>query len=152
MPPALASGTRVLRPALQLSCLASRWLRMIFAFAMLIASGVTGCAKSPSSSFDIVVRREIKPQPVRVGSAELTLRLTDPAGKKITGAQIAFEADMSHPGMSPVFGQAKEVEPGRYQGRMDIGMAGDWVVFLHITLANGQRVDRQIDMRDVRPN
>ncbi len=69
----------------------------------------------------------------------------------MNGAQITVEADMSHPGMSPVFAQANEVQPARYESNINFGMAGDWVLVLHIKLPDGEKLERQIDVRDVRP-
>jgi len=54
--------------------------------------------------------------------------------------------------MVPVFGEAKEIEPGRYQAHLTFDMAGDWAVLLHVMLPGGQKLERQIDVRDVRPN
>jgi hypothetical protein len=31
-------------------------------------------------------------------------------------------------------------------------MAGDWVVLLHIALPGGKKLERQIDVKGVRPN
>jgi len=59
---------------------------------------------------------------------------------------------MSHAGMSPIFGEAKEVEPGRYQAHLTFEMAGDWVILLHVILPGGQKLERPIDVRGVRPN
>lgn len=89
---------------------------------------------------------------MRVGPVTITLKLADAASKPLTGAHIAIEADMSHPGMSPGFAEAKEAEPGRYQAHLEFQMAGDWVILLHITLPGGKKLERQIDVRDVRPN
>ncbi len=82
----------------------------------------------------------------------LNLRLSDSSVKAITGAQVALEGDMSHAGMAPAFGEANEIKPGQYQGRLNLAMAGDWVILLHITTAGGQRLERQIDVNSVRPN
>jgi YtkA-like len=60
------------------------------------------------------------------------------------------EADMTHPGMSPVFAKAKEMQPGRYEAEIQFGMAGDWVILLHGTLAGGEKLERQFDVRGVR--
>jgi len=79
------------------------------------------------------------------------LRLTDSASKAIAGAHIALEADMSHAGMPPVFGDAKEIAPGRYQTHLALGMAGDWVILLHVVLPGGEKLERQIDLRGVEP-
>jgi len=59
---------------------------------------------------------------------------------------------MSHPGMSPLFAEAQETVPGRYQAHLQFQMAGDWVILLHITLPSGKKLERQIDVRGVRPD
>lgn len=110
------------------------------------------CSRPLDSSPTIVIEHELSPEPARIGSALVTLRLADPAAKPITGAHIALEADMSHAGMAPVFEEAKEVDLGRYQAHLTFEMAGDWVILLHVTLPGGQKLERQIDVRGVRPN
>jgi hypothetical protein len=81
----------------------------------------------------------------------VNLKLSDATGKPLTGAHIAIEADMSHPGMSPLFAEAKETELGHYQAHLEFQMAGDWVILLHVTLPDGKKLERQIDVRGVRP-
>jgi YtkA-like len=78
--------------------------------------------------------------------------LTDSSGKPVTGARIAIEADMSHAGMSPRFADVKETSAGRYEAHLEFQMAGDWVILLHVTLPGGKKLERQIDVRGVRPN
>jgi len=112
---------------------------------------VMGCSKAAPASQALRIDYEISPQPVRVGAATVTLNLYD-AAKPLTGAHIALEADMSHAGMAPFFGDAREVSRGRYQAQLQLGMAGDWVILVHMVLPGGQTVDRQFDVRDVRPN
>lgn len=99
-----------------------------------------------------MVEFQIKPKPARVGPVVICLTLTDAGNYPVTGAQIAVEADMSHAGMTPVFAQASEVQPGHYESHLSLRMAGDWVILLHGTLRNGEKLDRQFDVRDVRPN
>jgi YtkA-like len=113
---------------------------------------VSGCSRAPVSSPGIAIEHAISPQPVRVGPITVTLQLADAAAKPIVGARITVEADMTHPGMSPVFGVAEEVAPGQYQSQVRLGMAGDWVILLHATLPDGKKLERQFDVRDVRPN
>jgi hypothetical protein len=127
----------------------AKWLTGIACAASLLTSGCTRPAESPPV---VEIEHAISPQPVRVGAATVMLKLADAAGKTIAGAHIAMEADMSHPGMSPLFADAKELEPGRYQARLDFQMAGDWVILLHVTLPGGEKLERQIDVRGVRPN
>jgi hypothetical protein len=59
---------------------------------------------------------------------------------------------MSHAGMSPLFAEAKEEQPGRYQARLNFQMAGDWIILLRVTLPGGRKLERQIEVRGVRPN
>ena len=119
------------------------------AFATLL---ITACSRPADASHKITIEHEFSPEPARVGPAVVNFRLVDPAGKAVSGAHIALEADMSHAGMSPVFGEAREIDPGRYQAHLTFGMAGDWVILLHVTLPDGQKLERQIDVRGVRPN
>jgi hypothetical protein len=127
----------------------AKWLtEIVFASTLLI----TGCSRPAKSPPVVEIENAISPQPARVGPATVTLKLANGAGKIITGAHIAIEADMSHPGMSPFFAEAKETEPGRYEGHLQFQMAGDWVILLHVTLPDRTKLERQIDVRDVRPN
>jgi len=127
----------------------TQWLTGIACASTLL---ITGCSR-PAESLPVVeIEHVISPQPARVGPATVTLKLADANGKIITGAHIAIEADMSHPGMSPVFADANETEPGHYQAPLQFPMAGDWVLLLHITLPGGKKLERQIDVRGVQPS
>lgn len=110
------------------------------------------CSRVADSARAATIEHEISPEPVRVGPIVVTFRLADPRARALTGARIAIEAEMSHPGMAPVFGEAREVEPGRYQAHLTFAMAGDWVILLHATLPGGEKLERQIDVRGVQPN
>src|ERR1039458_551734 len=128
----------------------------LFQFFVLVtcaaASLAVGCSRPGGPTTVLTIEHEIAPQPARVGPTTITLKLADVAARPVTGAHIELEADMSHPGMSPVFGEAKEVRPGLYQAQLEFGMAGDWVILLHVALPGGQKLERQFDVRDVRPN
>jgi hypothetical protein len=119
----------------------SRIVLLIVAFA-----GGIGCHKPHNNSSGVMVEVQIEPKPV------IRFTLTDAGNHPLTGAQIAVEADMTHAGMSPAFGQANEVQPAYYEAHLSLGMAGDWVILLHGTLPNGEKLERQFDVRDVRPN
>jgi hypothetical protein len=127
----------------------AKWLTEIVCASTLL---ITGCSRPAKSPPVVEIEHAISPQPARVGPATVTLRLADGAGKMITGAHIAIEADMSHPGMSPFFAEAKETEPGRYEAHLQFQMGGDWVILLHVTLPDRTKLERQIDVRGVRPN
>jgi hypothetical protein len=121
------------------------------------AALLPACHKAVDPGPNLVVHSEISPLPAKVGSATVMLDLSevglsDASAKPVVGASIVLEAVMSHAGMAPVFGGSTEVAPGRYSGNLAFSMAGDWVVLLHMKLADGTKVERQIDVKGVRAN
>jgi hypothetical protein len=117
--------------------------------AVLFASG---CNKAVESQSDVAIEYGISPQPVRVGPVAITVKLRDAAGEPVPGARVGLEADMSHPGMAPVFGEAREVAPGQYQGSVEFAMPGDWVALIHVTLPDGRKLERQVSVPGVTAN
>ncbi len=110
---------------------------------------VAGCRSD--SAVDVTIAPEVAPQPPRVGHVSITLRVTDASGNAVTGARLKLEGNMSHAGMVPVFAEAAEVEPGRYRANMELTMAGDWIVLVHLTLPHGVTVDHQFQIKGVAP-
>jgi hypothetical protein len=109
----------------------------------------SGCRNTGETLPEIVFEHKIEPAPPRTGPATVTLKLADSAGKPIDGAQINLEGNMSHPGMRPVFSEARGVEPGHYEANFEFTMRGDWVVLVHVTLPDGRKIQRQIDLKGV---
>jgi hypothetical protein len=129
-------------------------LKRRISLALVIAAVLAGmaCHGPVERASRIRVGHEITPQPVRVGTVTVNFSLADAAEKPLTGAVVTVEADMSHAGMSPVFADAKEIGAGRYQSHVTLGMAGDWVILLHGTMAGGGKLEQQFDVNDVRPD
>jgi hypothetical protein len=115
----------------------------------LFVGGVEACR--PHSSSDVSVAPEIAPQPPRAGQVTLTMRVTDASGRPLTGARIKLEGNMTHAGMVPAFADATEIDPGRYRANLELSMAGDWFVVVHLTLPDGSKVDRQFEIKGVAP-
>lgn len=107
-----------------------------------------GCRRQVSL-VDLNLTHEVSPLPLRVGQTTITLRLTGPSAKPITGAHIIVEGNMSHAGMAPAVATATEVEPGRYRAIIELSMPGDWVVIAHATLPDGRKVDHQFELNGV---
>jgi hypothetical protein len=126
------------------------WALFILACSGTLAT--IACQHAADSTPGIFVREQITPQPVRIGPATVAVEIADAARNPVTHAAIMVEADMSHPGMSPVFAEAKEMTPGSYRAPINFNMGGDWVVLLHITLADGRKIERQIDVKGVQSN
>jgi hypothetical protein len=122
------------------------------AIAIILACNLTACRKPVPSTPAITMEHEIAPSPPRVGPARITLNMVDAQAQAVTGARIRIEGNMSHAGMGPVFSDAKELLPGRYESDLEFSMAGDWVILVHSTLSNGQKFERQFEVKGVRPD
>jgi hypothetical protein len=126
--------------------------RCFTAFGVLgLCAGLflAGCQRRPESQDGVSVEHEVSPRPPRVGPARIALRVSDAAGRPLSGARISLEGNMSHAGMRPVFGEARESEPGRYQSDLEFTMGGDWVILVRLTLPDGRKIERQFDVKGV---
>jgi len=112
---------------------------------LLLAS----CAPSEDTSPHITIGWMPMPAVGRESVAEI--QLNEAMARPVTGARLRLEAFMTHPGMAPVAATVEEQGRGRYRARVRFTMAGDWVVRLQGTRADGRRIDVQEDVRRVRP-
>ena len=129
----------------------NRRRRLTLSAGLWAALELGGCRR-PAEAPAIRIDREIAPSPARVGPATVTLKLSGADGRAVTGAHVILEGDMAHPGMSPEFADARETGGGRYEGRLDFTMAGDWIMLVHVTLPGGVTLERQLDVKGVRAN
>lgn len=120
--------------------------------ALCAGAMLVGCRERAEAPPGVSVAHEIAPQPPGVGPATVTLRVTDEAGRAVTGARTKVEGNMSHAGMAPVFAEAGEVAPGRYEARLEFTMSGDWLLLVDLTLPDGRRLRRQVEVKGVRPD
>jgi hypothetical protein len=126
---------------------------VLAALAALMAAGCGPRAvRDVSQVPELVLAWSLSPAAPVVGPATLRLALTDVrAGRRLGGATIEVEEDMLHPGMAPILAVGREVAPGRYEADLRFSMAGDWVLLVDATLADGRPVHREIRVRGVRP-
>ena len=119
--------------------------------ALVLCAGLflAGC-QARDAGAGVSVEHEITPRPPRVGQAIVTLRVADDAGRPLGGVRVSLEGNMSHAGMRPVFAEARELEPGRYQSGLEFTMGGDWVVTVRLTLPDGRKVEREFDVKGVK--
>ncbi|HXO43575.1 MAG TPA: FixH family protein [Thermoanaerobaculia bacterium] len=110
------------------------------------------CGQRSAAAPAIALAWTLSPRAPAVGPAVLRLALADRrGGRPLAGARVTVEAEMSHPGMAPVFASAREVAPGVYQAELRFTMAGDWVLLVDATLRDGRAVRRELWVRGVRP-
>ena len=125
---------------------------MLLVAALCAGAVLVGCREGAEAHPGVSVAHEIAPQPPGVGPATVTLRVTDAAGRAVTGTRVKVEGNMSHAGMAPVFAEAGEVAPGRYQAHLEFTMGGDWLLLIDLTLPDGRRLQRQVEVKGVRPD
>jgi hypothetical protein len=111
-----------------------------------------GCRRPSNDDSGISITETITPQPVRAQTETISFRLTNGSQQPVAGARVQVEGDMNHPGMAPVFADALETDPGDYRAPLNLTMGGDWVVLFHITLSDGRKVERQMDVKGVESN
>lgn len=124
-------------------------LHMAIAACAVVLFGVACRLTEPTP--EMRVETEISPSPPRVGPITVNLKLTDfLTSKLVSGARIQVEGNMTHAGMTPVFANATELEPGRYRATLELTMSGDWVVLIHAALPDGRQIERRVDVKGVR--
>lgn len=86
-----------------------------------------------------------------VGDAALDLSVQRD-GANVTDAAVHVTGDMTHAGMVPVEASAREISPGVYQASdFSFTMAGDWVLTIEVTLADGTVSRHEVAVRAQRP-
>lgn len=119
---------------------------------LLLFTLFTPACHRPAQTSGITFKYEVSPQPPTVGATTIDLQLLDAKGQAVSGAHVETEGNMSHAGMSPVSGVAREIENGKYRVTLPLTMAGDWIILVNATLANGEHVQHQIELNGVRSN
>ncbi len=126
------------------------WRLTCLALALCAGAFLSGCRKTVEQAPGLEIRHELAPQPPTVGPSTIILSLADAAGKPIAGARVNLEGNMSHPGMTPVFAEAREIEAGRYRASIEFTMGGDWVMLVRVNLPDGRKFEREFEVKGVR--
>jgi hypothetical protein len=70
----------------------------------------------------------------------------DQANHPISGASVSIEADMSHPGMKPLFASAAAISADNYQADLSFDMPGDWILSVTANGPGGVHGQRQLNL------
>lgn len=116
---------------------------------LLLLLSLVGCSRGAKDLPEIAVDLVISPEPPQLGPAAITVTLQDAEGEPISGARVELEGNMNHAGMVPVFADAGEVTPGRYQASLEFTMGGDWFILVRADLPDGRSMERKIDVPGV---
>lgn len=114
----------------------------------VLAMGI-GCQPTASEAPHVGVDLTLDPSPPHVGTADVAVILTEADGSPHAAAVVRLEGNMNHAGMKPSFADLQEVEPGRYTGRLEFTMGGDWFVLVEAKTTDGKRVERKFDVPGV---
>ncbi|MGI5835653.1 MAG: FixH family protein [Chloroflexota bacterium] len=86
-----------------------------------------------------------------VGDATVEVTLLAAGGDPIEDATVLVRGDMNHAGMKLVFSEAKSTGGGRYRTEdFTFTMGGDWILTAEVTLPDGQRLERSVNVDGVR--
>jgi hypothetical protein len=121
-----------------------RWI-----LGLLLLLSLAGCGRGDKDLPDVAMELVVSPEPPQLGPAAIAVTLHDARGDPIRGARVTLEGNMDHAGMVPVFADAVEVAPGRYQANMEFTMGGDWFILVHADLPDGRSMERNIDIPGV---
>jgi hypothetical protein len=89
--------------------------------------------------------------PMETGDASVTIGLMDEQGSPITDAVVKVTGDMAHQGMMPITGEGEHTGSGQYVVPLRWTMAGDWIVTVNVTLADGQQIEQTFNQEVVMP-
>lgn len=117
-----------------------------FAFSCLLGCGTT---HTSDEAANINVDLVLEPSPPQVGTATVTLELSDLNGQPISGGKIELEGNMNHAGMKPVFSQLEERKPGTYAGELEFTMGGDWFVLVTGELPDNVQINEKVEVPGV---
>ena len=122
------------------------------ALALLLAlGGCTGRGQAADAGQDrATLTLSTDPATPTSGPARLIVHLTTPDGVPLTGARVTVEGNMSHAGMQPVNGAAREMGGGDYVvDDFHFTMGGDWILTVRATLPDGTQVQRNVPIDGV---
>jgi hypothetical protein len=121
-----------------------RWLVIL---TLLCLIGSTSCARASQNRELVATIDLIGPLfPPPVGPGQIIVKVSDLEGNPVDNAQIAVRGDMAHAGMVPVLAEAEPMGEGTYQAWVEWTMAGDWVVTVTASLADGRETSRSFNL------
>jgi hypothetical protein len=122
----------------------------ILASSLCLLAQFGGCSKPNREPGNENFKYESQPNPPHIGLNTFVVKLTEKNGSPSIGANIRIEGDMSHAGMSPSVTELKEVGAGTYRGDLNLAMRGDWILEFHIVLADGRKMKREAQLKNVK--
>lgn len=121
--------------------------RLLIVFWLLLGL-TTACARGQNGASSLIANLNITPS--TVGENHVRIELFDGANTHVVGADVKMIANMNHAGMQPSSAPLTETAPGIYEGTIELTMPGEWFAILEITREDGQTVELQVALPEVR--
>lgn len=112
----------------------------------LIVAGILLAGCHAPAVKDLNIACAIQPQPPRVGPADIAIELSDSNGGLPAASSVTVEADMSHPGMAPIFVTARPSNKHDYRAHLNFTMPGDWTLLVQADFVGGRRAEKQLHL------
>lgn len=132
------------------SCGRPAWAGWVLSVLVFVALLTAGCRPKATDTAAVQAAVEFTPAPPVAGANTVKLTLADAAGHPLRLGQIEVEGNMNHAGMQPVFARLEETGPGRYEGRIEFTMGGDWFLLVSGQTPDGRRFEKKIDVAGVK--
>lgn len=107
----------------------------------------SGMPRYRAGNLEIAI--DIDPHTARVGDNKLMIEVRDEAGNPIPGIDVDAFAQMPAMGAMPAMrapADLKEMDPGRYEGSMNLSMRGEWPLTVEIMDPQGGDKRLQFDL------
>lgn len=112
-----------------------------------------GAASSAETRFetmgDLRVAVSVAPDPPRVGENRITVLVRNANDEPVSGALVRTVAEMPAMGAMPAMyapAEFSETAPGRYEGRFELAMSGEWPLGLEVEAHGSGRAVARFDM------
>jgi len=119
---------------------------VVLALAFLAFAGCRqsagGVPIDPSETTGVQIDLAAAGDRMVMGPVAWTVTLTDADGRPIEDATVTLRGDMNHAGMAPELATAAHTGGGVYTAEFTWTMAGDWIVTVSATLADGTVVSQ----------
>ncbi len=122
-----------------------KYVSLLIISLMLIVSGCTRQSSLEGRATGVNVDLDYEPNPPIVGKGTIHIQVRDEDGRPIEGLDIQVKGDMTHAGMTPVFGLSEHEGDGRYSIPFEWTMAGDWILQIAADLPDGRVLNRSFE-------
>lgn len=122
-----------------------RMIMLLLVTVLIVGSGCARASRQADSS-GITMTLTAIPYPPHIGTSRLVIQVADEDGSPIDDARLSIKGDMTHAGMIPVLAEVNGGEAGVYEVPLEWTMAGDWVITIDLSLADGRSTRQRFDL------